>query len=166
MLVVVDGRAGRRLGRGLERRGARRAGRRRSRSAPRSRSSTGRAPKPGTDEVIVGKGIRGRFKGIDLGGTFELRKNRPVKVVGVFDADGSSYESEVWGDIDVDAARVRPRRHVSSVRVRLDSPSDFDAFAATSRADKQLGLEVMREADYYEKQSRAAQRASSACWAS
>ncbi len=37
----------------------------------------GRAAAPGTDEVIVGRAIAGRFKGVTLGGGFELRKNRP-----------------------------------------------------------------------------------------
>ena len=60
----------------------------------------GRLPRPGTDEVIVGKGIYGRFKGLAEGGSFDLRRNRPLHVVGEFSADGSSYESEVWGDLD------------------------------------------------------------------
>src|SRR5262249_3317174 len=60
----------------------------------------GVAPKPGSDEVMIGERIRGRFKGLELNQTFELRKNRPAKVVGVFAAGGSSYESEVWVDVD------------------------------------------------------------------
>src|SRR5882672_800699 len=58
----------------------------------------GRAPQPGTDEVMIGRAIRGRFKGVDLGESLELKKNRQVSVVGVFEDGGSSYESEVWGD--------------------------------------------------------------------
>jgi len=50
----------------------------------------GRAPRPGSDEVLVGERIRGRFKGTQLGERFDLRKNRPVTVVGVFEAGGSS----------------------------------------------------------------------------
>ncbi len=46
----------------------------------------GRAPKPGTDECLVGKGIAGNFQGMALGEKFELKKNRPVEVVGVFEA--------------------------------------------------------------------------------
>jgi putative ABC transport system permease protein len=41
----------------------------------------------------------------------------------------------------------------SSVRVRLDSPSKFDAFRAGVENDKRLGLQAMREPDFYEKQS-------------
>src|SRR5690606_7119639 len=41
----------------------------------------------------------------------------------------------------------------SSVTVRLDSPSRYEAFKAIMETDKQLGLEAFREKDYYEKQS-------------
>ena len=53
---------------------------------PDVRVIEGRPLKPGTDEVMVGRAISGRFKNLRLGDSFELRKNRPVKVVGVFEA--------------------------------------------------------------------------------
>jgi len=55
----------------------------------------GRAATPGTDEAIVGSAIRGRFQGLEVGQTFEMRKNRPIKIVGVFEDNGSAFESEV-----------------------------------------------------------------------
>ena len=42
---------------------------------------------------------------------------------------------------------------VSSVRVRLESPSRFEGFQAAIEGDKRLGLVAMRELDFYEKQS-------------
>ncbi len=113
----------------------------------------GRAAKPGTDEVIVGKGIRGRFKGVELGQSFELRKNRSVNVVGVFEDGGSSNESEVWGDKNVVGSAFGREGLVSSVRVRLESASKFDAFKTAIEENKQLNLEAMRDSDYYDKQS-------------
>jgi putative ABC transport system permease protein len=113
----------------------------------------GRAPKPGSDEVVVGSGIRGRFKGLELGQSFDIKKNRPVKVVGVFDDDGSSFESEVWADIHAVRAAFGREGYVSSIRVRLDAASKFDAFKALVEQDRQLGLAVQREGDYYAKQS-------------
>lgn len=113
----------------------------------------GRAPNPGSDEVVVGAGIRGRFKGLAIGESFELKKNRPVKVVGIFSDEGSSSESEVWGDVHVIQQAFGRGANVSSVRVRLDSPSKFDAFKALVEGDRQLGLVAWRESDYFEKQS-------------
>ncbi len=116
----------------------------------------GRAPKVGTDEAIVGARIRGRIRGVDLDQTFDIKKNRPVKVVGVFEADGSAYESEVWVDRDLLRQAYGRQGIVSSVRVRLDSPAKFDAFRAGVENDKRLGLQALRESTFYEKQSEGA----------
>ncbi len=113
----------------------------------------GRSAKPGTNEVIIGKRVIGRFKGIDLGSTFDLNKNRPVTVVGVFESGGSSFESEIWTDLDFMRAAFGRPAAVSSVTVRLASRGSYDAFAAAMEHDKQLGLKVQRESTYYEKQS-------------
>ena len=113
----------------------------------------GRLAQPGTDEVIIGQRLRGRFKGLELGQTFALRKNRPARVVGVFSHDGSAHESEVWADLDaVRAAFGRPALF-SAVRVQLEAPSKFEAFEAAVEQDKQLGLDAVREDRYFEKQS-------------
>ncbi len=113
----------------------------------------GRTAKPGTNEVIIGKRLPGRFRGIDLGQTFDLNKNRPVTVVGVFESEGSSLESEVWADIDTVRAAFGRDGIVSSTTVKLESPASYDGFAAAMEHDKQLGLKVMRETEYYEKNS-------------
>src|SRR5450432_1734775 len=76
----------------------------------------GREAKAGTDEVIVGRAIRGRFKGVELGQSFDLKKNRQVNVVGVFEAGGSSYESEVWADLNTIRTGFGRDGLVSSVR--------------------------------------------------
>jgi len=118
-----------------------------------SRVIEGRPPKPGTDEVIIGKGLVGRFAGMELNGHFELKKNRPVTVVGIFESGGSSFESEVWADLDTVRTSFGREGNVSSVTVRLESPLKFDTFKANMESDKQLGLEAMREDAYYRKQS-------------
>ncbi len=113
----------------------------------------GRRAQPGTDEVIIGQRLRGRFKGLELGQSFELRKNRPAHVVGVFTHEGSAHESEIWADLDtVRSAYGRPGLY-SAVRVQLSSPRQFEAFEAVVEQDKQLGLDAFREDRYYEKQS-------------
>jgi len=113
----------------------------------------GRAARPGTDEAIVGQGVRGRFEGLELGSSFELRKNRAVTVVGVFESGGSSLESEVW--VAADAVRDSMGRGSTStsVTLALESAAAYDGFATYVEHDKQLGLQSMRESEYYEKQS-------------
>jgi putative ABC transport system permease protein len=113
----------------------------------------GRKAKPGGDECVIGRAIRGRFKGLELGQTFELRKNRPLKVVGVFESGGSAFESEIWADVDTIRAAFGRDGIVSSVRARLTDASQLSAFKASIESNRQLGLEVQRESEYYEKQS-------------
>lgn len=120
---------------------------------PEVRIVEGRPAQPGTDEVIVGKGIAGRFKGTGLGQSFELKKNRPVTVVGVFESARSSFESEVWADIETVRNSFGRGSSSSSVTVQLESPTAYDGFAAYVANDKQLGLEPFRETTYYDKQS-------------
>lgn len=124
-----------------------------TRVRPEVRITQGRAAQPGTDEVIVGNGIYGRFKGLTMGGSFDLKKNRPLKVVGVFESGGSSFESEVWADIETVRTSFGRGSSSSSVTAVLESPSAYDGFAAYIENDKQLGLEPLRETTYYDKQS-------------
>ena len=120
---------------------------------PNLKVTDGRPPQPGTDEVMIGSALVGRYAGLELGGSFDLKKNRPVKVVGVFEAGGSAYESEVWADIDTVRTSFGRTSMVSSVIARLESESKFDGFATTVETDKSLGLNAMRETEYFDKQA-------------
>ena len=120
---------------------------------PNVRVVDGRLPTPGSDEVMIGARIRGRFRGLELGQKFELKKNRPATVVGVFEDAGSAHESEVWVDLDTMRSTFGREGVVSSVRVLLESPAAFDAFQAAVEQDKRLGLSAQRESAFYEKQS-------------
>ncbi|HEY5956428.1 MAG TPA: ABC transporter permease [Polyangiaceae bacterium] len=113
----------------------------------------GREAKPGSDEVIIGRRLDGRFRGLELGKSFELRRNRPATVVGVFSADGASYESEVWADQDTLRSAFGRNGIVSSVRVRLTSSTAFESFRASVEQDKRMGLEALTERKYYERLS-------------
>lgn len=113
----------------------------------------GRRAQPGTDEVIIGRKLVGRFEGMQLGKKIDLRKNRSVRIVGVFSAGDSSYESEIWADGDRLREIFGREMMVSSVRVRLQSPDAFEKFAGAIAENKQAGVDLMLEREYYEKQS-------------
>jgi putative ABC transport system permease protein len=113
----------------------------------------GRPPRPGADEAMIGKRLRGRFKGFELDQSIALRKNRSVKIVGIFEDKGSSTESEVWADRDFVRSAFGREGTVSSVRARLSSAAAFDGFKTAVEQDKNLGFEALRETVYYEKQS-------------
>lgn len=120
---------------------------------PELRVVAGRMPRAGTDECMIGQRLRGRFHGLDLGQSFEIRKNRPTTVVGVFEAAGSAYESEAWLDLDALRAASGRKNIVSSVRVKLTSPSAFPAFRSTIESNQQFGEAAFRETAFFEAQS-------------
>ena len=111
----------------------------------------GRRFAPGTREINVGRQAVGRFKGLALGSDVKFGSTT-WKVVGVFAADDSSFESEVWGDIDLMMPAFQ-RNGYQSVTVKLTDPSVFDAFEAAMAADPRLNLKPQREREYYEAQS-------------
>jgi len=112
----------------------------------------GRMVQAGSDEAVIGRAIAGRFKGLSLGESFELKKNRMIKVVGIFADDGSSTESEVWADFDTVRTSFKREGYTSSVRVRV-APAQFETYKASIESNRQLNLQVFKEADYFEKQS-------------
>lgn len=120
---------------------------------PELRIVAGRAPKPGTDEAMVGSAIRGRFRGLELGQRLDLQKNRPIEIVGVFDDRGSAYASEVWADVDLVRRTFGQPRIVSSARVRLTSSAAFEAFSGALEQIPGLSAAAEREELYSERQT-------------
>lgn len=111
----------------------------------------GRMFSEGLTEVIVGKQAAERFKGAELGGALRFGQ-REWRVVGVFEADRSAFESEVWGDVNqMMAAFDRPV--VSSLTLKLSDPSKFSDFKKRLEADPRLTVDVKREKEYYADQS-------------
>jgi hypothetical protein len=58
----------------------------------------GRMFTAGTNEAIVSKNLSRRFAGMRVGDTLKTGSFRWV-IVGLFDAQGSAYESEIWTDV-------------------------------------------------------------------
>jgi putative ABC transport system permease protein len=119
------------------------------------RITEGRMFAPSAHEAIVGRGVVGRYAGAELGNDIEFGRGK-WKVVGVFDADGSAFESEVWVDVRElanDARRVFP---YSGVRLRVASPSDLQPLERRIDDDPRYALDAQPEMDYYAKQSESA----------
>ena len=109
----------------------------------------------GLDELVVGKNASKTYEGLTVGNTVNFGGGH-WKVVGVFDAGGSSFDSEVWCDARIlNEVLKRPDNLFQSATVHLTSPAAFDQFKDSITSDPQLNLEVEREVDYYAKQSSA-----------
>jgi putative ABC transport system permease protein len=113
----------------------------------------GRMFRPGLSEVVVGKNANTSYKGLTLGNTLTMGGTN-WNVVGVFDAGGSSFDSEVWCDAHLlNGAFKRPEDNFQSVTVHLSSPGAYEQFKDFVTADPRLNVDVTREIDYYAKQS-------------
>ncbi|MBZ0158948.1 ABC transporter permease [Candidatus Methylomirabilis sp.] len=118
---------------------------------PQVRVISGRMFRPGSTEITVGRSIAERFDGTGIGEQLRFG-GRHWTVVGVFDAGGSAFDSEVWGDGEQMIQAFR-RTAFSSVAARLADPSQFDALKRRLESDPRLTLDVKRERTFYEEQS-------------
>lgn len=117
------------------------------------RLSAGRMFTPGTSEVIAGSAVSENFAGCGLGESVSF-SGREWTVVGVFDAGGAGFDSELWGDVDQVQQAFR-RNIFSSVTVRLRDPAQFDQLKSKMESDPRMTVDVHGEKDYYAKQSQA-----------
>ncbi|MDZ7308171.1 MAG: ABC transporter permease, partial [candidate division KSB1 bacterium] len=112
----------------------------------------GRMFEPGLRELIVGKSLQQRFQSCELGGTLRMG-GTDWQVVGVFDGGRTGFDSEIWGDVEVIMAAWR-RSMFSSVTVRLRDPQQFEALRQRLESDPRMVVEVKREKQYYDEQSK------------
>jgi putative ABC transport system permease protein len=109
----------------------------------------GRNFTPGLYEAIVGKKIADRVSGLNIGDSFTVQK-RTFKIVGLFTADGSSFESEIWGDYDAMAPAIGRNGGCESLTLRLSDPRTLAAFDKEVRANPRVQLQIDSEPKYYE----------------
>ena len=120
---------------------------------PEVRIVQGAAFRPGRNEVIVGRAAAREFAGLDVGSRLRWGDNE-WEVAGIFTADDSIYESEIWTDVRVLQPAYRRGSGFQSVYARLESPDSFQRFKDALTSDPRLDVDVMREDDYYAEQSR------------
>lgn len=118
------------------------------------RISEGRFFKPGLAELVVGKNASLMYEGLTLGSKTKFGGGIWT-VVGILDAGGSAYESEIWCDLPLLLQTYkRPTNIFSTATVRLTSPGALGAFQRALASDPRLDVQADREVDYYAKQSR------------
>jgi putative ABC transport system permease protein len=119
---------------------------------PQVRLADGRMFRWGAREIVVGRSIAERFEGAQVGERIKFGGDFWT-VVGIFDSDGSGFDSELWGDSTqvVDAFK---RSSYSTLTLRLRDPDAFSEFAATFQRDNRLlHFEPKTERQFFEEQS-------------
>lgn len=117
--------------------------------------SEGRFFTPGLAELVVGKYASENYSGFGLGDTVRFG-GEEWKVVGIFDAGGSAFDSEVWCDGRVlNQIYKRPLNLFQDATVHLTSPEAYQQFKDSLTSNPQLNVQVDREVEFYAKESRA-----------
>jgi len=117
------------------------------------RITEGHMFRPGLSELVVGKNAQLNYTGLAVGNTVQISGGR-LQVVGTFDAGGSAFDSEIWGDGQVlQGIFKRPGNSFQSVTVHLSTPAALKEFKDAVTSDPRLNIDVSREIDYYAKQS-------------
>jgi len=115
----------------------------------------GRMFTPSTNEAVVGRSVTSRYTGAELGREIEFGRGT-WKVVGIFEANGSSTESEVWVDVRQLADDAKRPVPYSGLRVRVADGADRDALARRIGDDPRWALDATPETEYYAKQAESA----------
>ncbi len=119
------------------------------------RITRGRMFKAGLNELVAGRNVAGTYAGLDLDQTVKFGGGTWT-VVGVFDAGGSAFDSELWCDaVVLDQVYQRPGNVFQSLTVHLTSPEAFPAFKDALSSDPRLTVDTERETAYYEKTSQS-----------
>ncbi len=120
------------------------------------RLASGRWPTPGREEMIVGLKQASRFPELKVGTTFKYGR-RNWTLVGVFEDNGSSLESEFWTDIDVLQQDARFENGYSSFHLVL-KPGTEETFRSALSNDSRLTVDVLSEREFYADQAKVADR--------
>jgi ABC-type lipoprotein release transport system permease subunit len=114
----------------------------------------GRAFQFGSREIVVGSSLAKRFKNCEIGKRITFSGDEWT-IVGVIDAGGSAFESEIWGDVEQLMPAVG-RPVFSAMTFRLRDKNLFDAVKERIQKDPRTQyVEPKREREFYEEQSHA-----------
>jgi putative ABC transport system permease protein len=112
----------------------------------------GRMFNTGANEIVVGKALLREFQGLEIGQVVPFATSRWT-VVGIFEANGSVFESEIWADLPVVQSLFNRNNIFQTVRARLQTPAALDALQRFVDADPRLKLDVKSEAAYFAEQA-------------
>lgn len=108
---------------------------------------------PGLSELVVGKAAAKTYNGLNLGDQVKFGGG-VWRVVGIFDAGGSNFDSEVWCDGRVlRQVMHRPEDVFQSATAHLTSPDALQQFKDSIASNPRMNVDIIREVDYYDKQS-------------
>jgi putative ABC transport system permease protein len=117
------------------------------------RVTSGRFFRSGVAELVAGRNAAEAYRGMQLGSRVSFG-GQEWEVVGVMDAGGSAFDSELWCDATLlNQTYKRPESIVQSATVRLTTPEALGGFKDALNADPRLTVQVDGLREYYARQS-------------
>ncbi len=113
----------------------------------------GRVFRPKLGEVVLGVGTARRYDK-RVGSVIELGRRRWT-VVGIFDAGGTAFDSEIWADV-TDVQDDTRREGYSGIRLTVAPGTDMRALIRRIESDGRFTLEAKPETAYYAEQAETA----------
>jgi ABC-type antimicrobial peptide transport system permease subunit len=120
------------------------------------RLTQGRWYTPGSNEAVLGVGLARRLRDVGLGQTMTIGRDT-WHIVGLFEAGGSSLESELWMDGDLLQSAFHRDGVFQSVLFRAAGSAREAAEQITALVETDLRLrsiQALTEKEYYEKQAK------------
>ncbi len=114
----------------------------------------GRMMRPGLREAIVARSVSTRFQGFRVGDTPRLGRGK-FTVVGIFDAQGTAYDSEIWADYK-EVMQEFDRLNYSTVLVQAADRAAVEQIQDAVDKDRRLKLMAVDEEKYYLDQTKTA----------
>jgi ABC-type antimicrobial peptide transport system permease subunit len=113
----------------------------------------GRLFNSGSREIVVGKAVQGGFEGTNIGEKIKFA-NDQWTIVGIFSADGSAFESELWGDSRQLQAAFNRQNTVSTLTLTLSGDASVEDIKKAFESDRRLAqYEPKTEIKFYQEQS-------------
>ena len=120
---------------------------------PQVKIVQGRLFNPSLRELIVGKSINKKFEGTEIGHKIKFAGDHWT-IVGIFEANGSGFESEFWGDAQQLLNAFNRGNSASTLTLKLDDINNFEQFKKAFETEKRLlPFEPKIEQKYFEEQS-------------
>ena len=122
---------------------------------PAVRIIAGRMMNTGLREALVSRSVSTRFTGYQLGKSVRLGRGE-FRIVGVFDAQGTAYDSEVWADYR-EIMQEFDRTEYSTVLMRAPTRDKVQGIIDQATGNRRLKLLAKDEETYYKEQTKTAQ---------
>jgi putative ABC transport system permease protein len=121
---------------------------------PETKFLEGRMFRSGLREIVASRALSRRFQNLTPGSTVHFGRS-DWTVVGLFDAGGSAYDSEVWADYGA-VAQDWDRPIYSSILLRVENAAAADQITRRIADDQRINLQALSQKKYFSDQASTA----------